>query len=427
MKRFGAFALVQLLLLAAASPACAATLGPAGSYAQLLALAGQAGENDVLTVSGELIAEGVFEPGVSLTLSSEKGERAAIHGLHLSNASVRMDDISLTGTLSVEGTSFIELGSGVTIEGAAGDSGLSFKGNGTLIIEAGCEITGGDNGPGLTLHHDGGDLYVSLEGVVRGGSGSTGGPGVVVSPLEDAGAMMISGSVYGGDGVAMGGHALNLFELSGNAYVTVNGSIQGGRGRVGGDGIQLVSTGDQVNVGISGSISGGEGSEYGGDALILMNASGASAISLSGSLIGGSVTSEQGQPGTALLIVGESTAVHARVEDCFLEDGQRLTAPVQDTPVPEITPLPEITSSVEDVAQLNTPTPPAEAGATAWPTPESTPEQTPVPTPTPTPEPTSEPTPDSTPEQTPAPSAESAMPDETAAAAVSETGTVSEP
>lgn len=375
MKRFGASALVLLLLLTAVRPSFAQTLGPATTYEELLALADVAGDSDVLTISGELTAEGIFEPSVSLTLISEKGQRASIHGLRLSNATVRLADIGLTGTLSVEGTSFIELGSGVTVEGSAGESGLSFAGNGTLIIESGCEITGGDNSAGLILRHDGGDLYVSLEGVVRGGSGSTGGPGVVVSPLEDAGAMMISGSVYGGDGTAMGGHALNLFELSGNAYVTVNGNIQGGKGRVGGDGIQLISTADQVNVGVSGTISGGEGSEYGGDALILMNADGASAISLSGSLVGGSVTGEQGQPGTALLIVGESTATHARVEDCFLEDGQKLATQPVTSPEPEVTPLPEITSSVEDVTQLPTPTP----------TPSAVPETTPMPTPEATP------------------------------------------
>ena len=372
-----------LFLMTAVSPAFAQTLGPATTYAELLALADAAGENDVLTISGILTAEGTFEPSVSLTLTSENGERASIHGLRLSNATVRLANIGLTGTLAVEGTSFIELGSGVTVEGGDGENGLSFAGNGTLIVESGCEITGGDNVAGLTLRHDGGDLYVSLEGVVRGGSGSTGGPGVVVSPLEDAGAMMISGSVYGGDGTAMGGHALNLFELSGNAYVTVDGTVQGGKGRVGGDGIQLVSTADQVNVGVSGTISGGEGSEYGGDALILMNADGASAISLSGSLVGGNVTGEQGQPGTALLIVGESSAVHARVEDCFLEDGQKLAAMPAVSPEPEVTPLPEITSSVDDVTQIPTPTPPTGPETTPGPTPEAgaTPEATPEATP----------------------------------------------
>ena len=385
MKRIWASALMLLVLAAAVRPSLAQTLGPVSSYAELLALAKTAGENDVLTISGELIAEGTFEPSVSLTLTSGEGERASIRGLRLSNASIRIADLGLTGTLAVEGTSFVELGSGVTVEGGAGESGLSFAGNGTLIIEPGCEITGGDNGAGMTLCHNGGDLYVSLEGVVRGGSGSTGGPGVVVSPLEDAGAMMISGSVYGGDGTAMGGHALNLFELSGNAYVTIDGNIQGGKGRVGGDGIQLVSTADQVNVGVSGTISGGEGSEYGGDALILMNAGGASAISLSGSLVGGSVTGEQGQPGTALLIVGESTAVHARVEDCFLEDGQKLAAPPVATPESDVTPLPEITSSVDDVTQLPTPTPP-EPDTASEPEPTPTPETSPEPEPTPEPE-----------------------------------------
>ena len=381
----------MLAWLLAARPVWAATLGPATSYAELVALADAAGEDDVLLVSGELTADGVLEPSVSLSLASGSGERASIRGLRLRNATVRFSAIDLTGTLSVEGTSFVELDGGVRVEGAQGGSGLFFSGNGTLIVESGCEITGGSSGAGLTLRHEGGDLYVSLEGVVRGGS--DGGAGVVVSPLEDAGAMMISGSVYGGDGTTIGGHALNLFELSGNAYVTVDGRIQGGRGRVGGDGIQLVSTSDQVNVGVSGFISGGEGSEYGGDALILMNAGGASAISLSGSLTGGSVTSEQGQPGTALLIVGESTAVHARVEDCFLEDGQKLSPTPIPTPEPNVTPLPEITSSVEDVGQLPTPTPSAPPESTPGATPEAEPGTSPEMTPTATPAVTPEITP----------------------------------
>ena len=372
MKRIGAFALVLLLLLGCMQPAAAATLGPATTYAELAALAAQAADGDTLLVSGDLSADGeVLNLPRRVTLASSEGERATIRGLALQDASIQISGIDLMDTLTIEGISYVELLGSVRVVGAAGDNGLRFSGSGALIVDSSCEITGGTTGAGLSISHDGGDFYASLEGTVRGGSGSTGGPGVVVSPLEQSGAMMISGSIYGGDGSAIGGHALNLFELSGNAYITVDGSIQGGSGPVGGDGIQLVSAGDQVNVGISGRVSGGAGQEYGGDALILMNAGGASAVTLSGALTGGDTVSQEGQPGTSLLIVGESTALHARVQDCLLEDGRKLTPTPAPTQEPNVTPLPAITSSLSDIDRL-TPRPTLDA-PTQSPAPSETP------------------------------------------------------
>lgn len=371
MKRIGAFALALLLLTGSIQPAAAAMLGPATTYAELAALAAQAAEGDTLLVSGDLSAVGeVLDLPRRITLASIGDERATIRGLTLQNASVQISSLDLADTLTIEGISYVELLGSVRVSGASGDNGLRFSGSGALIIDPSCEITGGANGAGLSISHDGGDFYACLEGTVRGGSGSTGGPGVVVSPLAQSGAMMISGSIYGGDGSAIGGHALNLFELSGNAYITVDGCIQGGSGPVGGDGIQLVSAGDQVNVGINGRVSGGTGQEYGGDALILMNAGGASAVTLSGSLTGGDTVSPEGQPGTSLLIVGESTALHARVQDCLLEDGSRLAPTPVPTPEPDVTPLPAITSSLSDIEPL-----------TPQPTPEETPSAGPSATP----------------------------------------------
>lgn len=388
MKRFGAFALVLLLLAGCVQPAAAATLGPATTYAELAALAANAADGDTLLVSGDLSADGdMLDLPCRVTLASAGGGRAAIRGLSLQNVSVQITGIDLLDTLTIDGTSFVELSGSTRVSGASGASGLSFTGCGALIIDSSCEITGGADGAGLSIHHSGGDFYASLEGTVHGGSGSTGGPGVVVSPLSQSGAMMISGSIYGGEGSAMGGHALNLFELSGNAYITVDGTVQGGNGPVGGDGIQLVSAGDQVNVGISGQVRGGTGLGYGGNALMLMSAGGASAVTLSGALTGGDTVDEEGQPGTSLLIVGESTALHARVQDCLLEDGRRLSATPEPTPEPDVTPLPAITSSLSDIDQL---------------TPDPTPESTPEPTSEPTPEPTPEPAPAFPPDDPPA-------------------------
>lgn len=72
-----------------------------------------------------------------------------------------------------------------------------------------------------------------------------------------------------------GGTGLNLFDLSGNAFITVAGSVRGGKGSVGGAGMQVVSIGDTVSIGVNGEIRGGSGAEYGGDALILMDATAA--------------------------------------------------------------------------------------------------------------------------------------------------------
>ena len=415
MKRFKALVLSVCLIFLVSPAAQAATLGPATSYAQLLELADAAGSGDVILVSGELSAKG--QPPLStqafLHITSSAGTTATLLGMQLLNASVAFSSIDLADSLAITGTSHVELSGGVTVRGADGQSAVSFDGNGSLLLYPGSTVKGGKNGEGVVIRHRGGDFYAGIEGTIHGGSGHTGGSGLTVSPLTDTGTLMISGSIHGGSGTAMGGHALNLYDLSGNAFITVAGSIQGGDGPVGGDGIQLVATRDNVNVGIQGTVSGGCGEDFGGDALILMNIGGASSVSLAGSLTGGDVTLSGAQPGVSLLVVGDSTSAHTHLGNCILQDGRDLAAfyatpAPTSTPEPSVTPLPEITSSVEDTAVLATPTPEHAAAPTETPAvqPTAAPTKTPAPQTTPTAAPTAEPTATPTVEPTDVPTEE---------------------
>ncbi|MBR5560693.1 MAG: hypothetical protein IKU73_04695 [Clostridia bacterium] len=367
--RLWALALSFILLILPAASSFAATLGPAATYDELRKLLASANEGDVVLVSGVISADNKLplSTQANIRLSSADSESAAIHGLRLRDASIILSNIALKDSLIIDGTSHIHLASGVSVSGADKQSGLNFTGKGTLIIDRGCTITGGSESAGVSISHSGGDFFTSIEGTVQGGRGRTGGAGVVISPLSASGAAMISGSVLGGEGSGHGGHALNLYDLSGNAFVTIDGNLQGGEGAIGGDGIQLVAARDSVNVGISGKVKGGRGETYGGDALILMNAEGASSFHLSGAFSGGDASGRNAQPGTSLQLVGDSTAAHTRVVDCILEDGTQLSAATQPsaTPsAPDVTPLPEITSSIEDIEHLSTPTPaPAETPA----------------------------------------------------------------
>ena len=395
MKPFRTLVLCVCLIFACTSTASAATLGPVSDYTELLALSMQAEAGDIILVSGELSASGLDPLSTQAMLRiTSSGDRAAIRELALHDAQIIFSDIDLLDTLTITGTSHVELGSGVTVEGAEGSSGISFTGNGELIIDADCNIVGGSGGDGISIRHTGGEFYGGIDGHIRGGSGQTGGTGLNISTLKDSGTMMIAGRIYGGNGAVMGGNALNLYDLSGNAYVTIAGTLRGGEGTAGGDGAQIVSAQDNVSIGIDGQIAGGLGENYGGDALMLMSIDGASSINLSGALIGGDALRVDAQPGVSLLIVGETTTAHTRVGDCMLQDGQRLTTPAPATPPeaqeapqePDVTPLPEITSSVEDTGTLPTPT--------ASPTPTPTPTLAPTVSPesTTSPEPTASPT-----------------------------------
>ncbi len=342
-KRFAV--LFFFLVLLAFSSAEAETLGPAFTYNQMADLAMSAESGDVLLISGRLYAP----DGEMLCLPApihitSDGERASISGLQLFNSSAIFSEIDLVDTLRIAGTSHIELQGDVRVTGADGCNGLDFSGSGSLLISPGCKISGGTANSGLYISHSGGDLYVSMEGTVIGGSGATGGPGLTVAPLTTSGTMLLSGSISGGEGTVMGGNGLNLYNLSGNAFITVDGSIKGGSASIGGDGVQLVAMTDTVSIGIQGSIWGGNGETYGGDALILMNAGDRSNVNISGELRGGSASEKIAHPGQSLLVVHEGDNSHLRLDNCFLQDGAATYQDLSETPA--VTPLPQITASL---------------------------------------------------------------------------------
>ena len=336
MKSLMALALCICLILSSYTAALAATLGPVSEYGELLALCAAAGPGDTLLVAGELFADGHDALSTQAPLRIASEDNAALHDVRLHDAQVSFSGVQLLDTL--------------TITGCSGSTAVS-------------------------IQHRDGEFYAGIDGLLRGGSGETGGTGLLVSSLGNGGTMMISGKIHGGNGTAMGGNALNLYDLSGNAFITVTGRLKGGEGAIGGDGAQIVSAVDNVSIGIDGHISGGQGESYGGDALMLMNIGGASSVSLSGSLTGGDALEADAQPGVSLLVIGDTSSSHTRVGDCMLQDGQTLTSATPaptTTPAPTapaVTPLPEITSAVEEAEAL--PTPDA-------PTPE--PVQTPEPT-----------------------------------------------
>jgi len=382
-RRLGAFALFFILIILQCLSACAAVLGPAETIEDLRAMLDEAAAGDTLLISGDIAMDGgaPLASDASVRVTSQSGEIAVLRGIRLQDASITFSDILFLDSLQITGSSTILLSRGVHVRGGEGQTALSFDGNGTLIIEPGCDIEGGEGGEGVSIRHTGGEFYGSIEGSVHGGAGNQGGAGVTISPLRDSSAVLISGDIQGGSGTSIGGHALNLYDLSGNAYVTVAGRLTGGDGFIGGDGIQLVSAQDNVSVGVSGAVKGGAGSSHGGSALILMNAVDASSFNLSGSFSGGDAIGSNAQPGSSLLLVGDDAVVRARIDNCILEEGRHLSAadkpdvlltpqptaePTQTpepTPAaparPEITPLPEITSPADNIAYIITPEPPA--------------------------------------------------------------------
>lgn len=403
-RRIWAFAFSLWALFLPFSSAFAQTLGPVSSYNDLKAVMQFAESGDIILLSGHIPADGdPLSPEITLHLRSEDG--AVIRGLRLQNASLSFSDITLEDGLSIEGTSHIGLQQGVSVLGTPSGAALSFAGDGTLIVEQGCTISGGAGAPGLSIQHNGGEFYASIEGRISGGNGETGGPGLVISPLREGGAVMITGTITGGHGTGLGGHALNLYDLSGNAYVTVAGSLQGGDGVIGGDAIQLVAVSGSANVGISGDLKGGQGESYGGNALIMMNAEEAASVNLSGHFAGGDATGAGAQPGTSLHLVGESAALRARIDNCILEDGKQLYATPSPAPTPDVTLLPAITD--DPVIMLTpiptpapTPVPDEQPTAEPTPVPSETPSEVPTESPVPSLPPTAEPSPSPTLEPT---------------------------
>ena len=384
-----------MMLCSAPLSAFAATLGPAASYDELRELLADARNGDTIVITGHISALGspAISTPASVQIKSDNG--AVISGLQLKDASVAFSNITIADTLTVTGTSHVQLGRNVSVTGSAGQTGLSFSGNGTLIIEPGCRIEGGDGSSGVSIHHHGGEFYGSIEGSVHGGSGSQGGAGLVISPLQDNGAVMITGSISGGAGDEIGGHALNLYELSGNAYITIDGRLQGGSGVIGGNGIQIVSASNNVSIGIGGQAKGGAGASHGGDALILMNAQDASAFHISGHFSGGDAIAENAQPGTSLQLVGNATASHAYIENCILEDGRHFISTPAPTAEPTPMPTTEPTTEPTDAPSVDA-TPEPAVDSTIIPSAEPTIEPTIEPTVEASVEPIVEPTPEST-------------------------------
>lgn len=375
-RRIWTLVLSFIILATTTLSASASVLGPTLSYEELRSLIAGASEGDTILVSGEIHAQNQSPLCADTFVHLRADGSSTISGLSIANSSLSVSGITLTDTLSITGTSHIQLGKGVSISGASGSVGLSFHGNGALIIERGCTIEGGSCSTGASISHSNGEFYASIEGSILGGSGVSGGTGLVISPLRDNGAVMITGSIEGGKGDTTGGHALNLYDLRGNAYITVDGRLEGGSGSIGGDGIQLVSASDNVSVGISGTIKGGSGKNYGGDALILMNAQDASSFHISGHFAGGDGISENAQPGTSIQLVGNAAATRARIDNCILEDGKSFRA----TPAPAVTATPDPTMEPEVE-----PTPTAEP--TLNPVPEATATPDAVPTTVPITEP----------------------------------------
>ena len=362
IKPIRAIALILCASLLLPAVAQAESLGPARSYDELLSLAASAADGDVILISGEIVAaqDVPLTPACAIRIRSCAEERAIIDALRLRDAFITFDDIDLIDSLIIEGRSVVELTGGVTVSGAEGREGIRFTGSGTLLLDSGSLVVGGSGSAGLSISHENGDFYGHLEGTVRGGNGGTGGVGVEVSPLQQSGALMVSGMISGGDGSSIGGHALNLYGLSGNAFVTLDGALRGGNGHIGGNGVQIVSAADSVVIGVSGQICGGQGEAYGGNALVLMNVGGGASINLTGALLGGDATDAVATPGASLLLVGDTTSSHTFVSGCLFEEGRLLAAqaPVAE---PAVTPLPEIIASVDHTTLLPQ-TPPPEAG-----------------------------------------------------------------
>lgn len=215
MKATQACALFLLILLLCPLAAQAGTLGPALSYNELLALVRQARDGDVLLVSGDLSAtdEALVTP-VLLEITGDG--KATLRHLHVSDSSIVFSNLSLLDSFTVDGVSNIELRT-VRVEGASGQYGLSFVGGGTLLIDEDSSVAGGTGATGVSISQRGGDLYVSIEGSVRGGA--DGGSGMEVSPMTEYGTIdACRQHLRRPMAPTMGGTGLNLFDLSGNAF-----------------------------------------------------------------------------------------------------------------------------------------------------------------------------------------------------------------
>ena len=300
-------------------------LGPAYNYSDLLYLVNMARQGDTILVSGRIQADETI-PLISrenVSIRSVPEQKAIISGVHILDSNLSFSDVDLVDSLDIHGSSKVMLESNVNVYGNR-DAAIQFKGNGELIITPSCTVTATDGANGISIEHEGGSFYAALEGTVTGGDSDIGGAGVIVSPLHKEGMLLIGGNIFGGNGTDIGGNAVNLYDIGGNAYISVIGSMQGGIGSVGGNGLQIISPRDTSNIGIIGRVEGGEGDVFGGNAVVVLNAEDRSSIALSGALIGGNTSSASSDPGQSLLLVGNGVLDHMYTEGCLLEDGQIL-------------------------------------------------------------------------------------------------------
>ena len=335
-------------------PGClyAKELGPAYTYSELLQLIEEAGSGDTVLVSGMIQADETV-PLITtedVAICSAPNQKAVISGMHILDSNLSFSDVELIDSLDIHGSSKVMLAENVKVSGGK-DAAIRFKGDGELIITPSCSITATDGANGIRIEHEGGSFYAALEGTVVGGSADIGGAGVIVSPLNKEGVLLIGGDISGGKGTDIGGNAVNLYDIGGNAYISVIGSIQGGIGPVGGNGLQIISPRDTSNIGIIGQVKGGEGDAFGGNAVVVLNAEDRSSIALSGALIGGNSSSESSDPGQSLLLVGNGALNHMYSNGCLLEDGQVIA---NVNPIPTTDPsagLPENGSTADNGTQ----------------------------------------------------------------------------
>ena len=172
-KRLWASALCLLLIGQQILPAFADTLGPAETIDDLRAMLEEAQDGDTLLLSGDIAmdASAPLTSGSSVRFSSQEGETAVLRGIRLRDMSAAFSNIRFLDSLTVSGTSTVHLDRNVRVHGRSGQSALSFSGNGTLIIDPGCVIEGGDNGSGF-IGGDGIQLVSASDTVSVGVSAS---------------------------------------------------------------------------------------------------------------------------------------------------------------------------------------------------------------------------------------------------------------
>ena len=346
------FLLLAVCMVLISSPASSDTLGPIRSADGFLSSALNAKPNDTFLFTGDIDCSNLSLSGLNLVLTSAGGRTATLRNLSLSDSSVRFERIRIEDSFSISGHSEIELQGSVSVSGKEDSCGLSFQGNGMLIIDSGCTVFGGSGAPGIQILHTEGDFYANIEGAVRGGDGDTGGTALVISSLCEQGTVFVNAELKGGNGAFIGGNALSLYQLTDAAYVSVEGNIQGGNGKIGGDGFQVVSAKDRSFVRFGGTSSGGMGESHGGNALTILRVSGSSTVIVDGKLAGGDVFKRDGIGGHSLLIADNASIGHTVIRNSMLQDGGFV-------PKDMIPRHPSITSSVRLAHPLNeTPLPP---------------------------------------------------------------------